>query len=320
MKIKNIKTISIVLMIIFAFTSCEKDDLAITAPQTDSKDILTFATQEDFENTLAKVNAMTKDQRMTWEKEQGFKSFGTICDEFYETINPEIFKSSDEVKTFVAKNSDKIEFYTSSDGETYCVTKDFKNPMRYLINKNQTCKISNKIISFAKTDLFSSKNLIQKAPNSTLSNISEYDRHEEGEIGSDTYRTHVWLETYFLSSSSYGLPGSNKYVVFVELKNFSLSLGIWWLKDASTTHRGYSFEISDGENNYSESSSYWENSPKTETISQDKFNKMFDTDQSKTPYFKSFEGEVKSTFSKKKNWFSSTILSTTITVNLNHHN
>ena len=154
-----------------------------------------------------------------------------------------------------------------------------------------------------------------------MSNISEYDRYEEGEIGSDTYRTHVWLETYFLSSSSYGLPGSNKYVVFVELKNFSRSLGIWWLKDASTRHRGYSFEISDGKNSYAASSNYWDGTQAiTETISQNKFNKIFDTDINKTPYFKSFEGEVKTTFYKKKNWFSSTILSTTVTVNLNYNN
>lgn len=264
---------------------------------------------------------MTKEERSAWENEKGFKSFGTICDEFYETIEPENFKSLDEIKAFVDKNSDKIEFYTSSDGETYCVTKDFKNPIKYLINKNQTCILSNNLISFAKNEKLSNISIIHKSSSNTLTNISKYDRYKEGEIGSDTYRTHVWLETYFFSSSSYGMPGSNEYITFVELKNFSRALGIWWLIDASTTHRGYYFTISDGEYSCSESPSFWDDSQaRTQTIDQIKYNKRFDTNVNRTPYFVSFDGEVKSTFYKKKNLFSSTILYTTITVNLNYNN
>jgi hypothetical protein len=322
MKIKTVKYILSVLLTIFAFTSCDKEDVTMIQSQTGAtKDILTFATQEDFDKTLAKVNSMTKEERLAWEKEQGFKSFGTICDEFYETINPESFKSVEEVKAFVAKNSDKIEFYTSSDGETYCVTKDFKNPMRHLINKNHKCIISDNIVNYSNNEKLNNINLMQKSPNSSLSTESNYERIEEDATGSDTYRTHVWLETYLLISGSVGLPGSNKYVVFVELKNFSRSLGIWWLKDASTTHMGYNFTISDGEYSYYDSPSYQNDSQaRTETINQNIYNKQFTTSVNKTPYFVSFDGEVKSTFSKKKNWFSSTMLYVTITVNLDYNN
>jgi len=94
---KNIFTIAIIA-IIFVLSSCEKDEVAQSQPQASTtKDILTFATQEDFDKTLAKVNAMTKEERLAWEKEQGFKSFGTMCDEFYETIDPSSFKSLEEV-------------------------------------------------------------------------------------------------------------------------------------------------------------------------------------------------------------------------------
>ncbi|GAB1414966.1 hypothetical protein MASR2M117_03720 [Paludibacter sp.] len=51
---------------------------------------------EEFNNTLLKVNSMTKSERLEWEKQQGFKSFGTICNEFYETIDPASFKSNEE--------------------------------------------------------------------------------------------------------------------------------------------------------------------------------------------------------------------------------
>jgi hypothetical protein len=38
-------------------------------------------------------------------KIERIKSFGQICDEFYQTIDPESFKSLEEVKAFVARNS-----------------------------------------------------------------------------------------------------------------------------------------------------------------------------------------------------------------------
>ena len=141
MKARLTKLILSVFVITFTLTGCSKDEGIISSTASSKQDILTFATIDEFNETLQKVNSMKPEERIAWEKEQGFKSYGTICDEFYKTVNPESFKNIDEVKIFVKKNSDKIELYTSSDGEIYCITKYFKNPKRYLLNKDKQYKI-----------------------------------------------------------------------------------------------------------------------------------------------------------------------------------
>lgn len=251
MKIKTVKYIFSALLIIFAFISCEKEDVALSQPKTnETKDILSFATQEDFYKTLAKVNAMTKEERLAWEKKQGFKSFGTICDEFYETINPSSFKSVEEVKAFVAKNSDKIEFYTSSDGETYCVTKDFLSAERYLTNINQACKINNKVIVYSSNEISANQSLFMKKATSAV--VTKDDKYGNcvikgpGWFDDDTYRVHAWIKT---ETAGY----NTCYWTTLEIKNFSLSGGIWWFIEAPVSFT-YNFVIRDS-NNYSFSAS-----------------------------------------------------------------
>ncbi len=273
MKIKTVKYILSVLLTIFAFTSCDKNELAISEIQKSTKtDILTFATQEDFDKTLTKVNAMTKEERLAWEKEQGFKSFGTICDEFYATIQPENFKSLEEVQVFVARNSDKIEFYTSSDGETYCVTKDFKNPMRYIINQNMLYVIGTSAYKRIGDNTYSSNisNLNALSNAKTLEDINridicedlmndkkskiqtsivtEDDAHGECVIkaskwyrSDDTYRVHAWIKT---ETAGY----NTCYWTTLQIKNFTLSVGIWWFIEASVNFT-YNFVITDNNNN-----------------------------------------------------------------------
>jgi hypothetical protein len=174
---------------------------------------------------------------LAWEKKQGFKSFGTVCDEFYETIDPESFKNVEEVKAFVAKNSDKIEFYTSSDGETYVVKKDFFTNERYLINNEQACKISNKIVVFSSNDIDATRSLFMKKTPTSF--ITEDDDYGNNSIGSDTYRINTWISTAFYA---------NQHKVALKVENFSRSLGIWWIKTAWTIVN-FTFTTTDSQNN-----------------------------------------------------------------------
>ncbi len=189
---------------------------------------------------------MTKEERSAWEKEQGFKSFGTICDEFYETIDPESFKNVEEVKAFVEKNSDKIEFYTSSDGEIYCVTKDFLSAQRYLTNSNQACIINNKVIVYSSNEIASNQSLfMKKAASAVVTKDDEYGNcviKGPGWFDDDTYRVHAWIKTE--------TAGNNTcYWTTLEIKNFALSGGIWWFIEAPVNFT-YNFVIRDS-NNYS---------------------------------------------------------------------
>lgn len=237
MKIRTIKYIFSVLMIIFALTSCDKEELIVSEPNTVSQQsILSFKTTEEFNTTLAKVTAMTKTERLAWEEEQGFKSLGTICDEFYETINPMDFKSINEVKIFVAKNSDKVEFYTSSDGETYCVSKGFNNAERYLMNKEGAYIISSVVIKNDDSKQIAENNTsntfgIQKAP---AAFVTSYEIIDNNVIGNDTYRMHIWIDTYNYFDSFEGMTFLKNEL---KLSNFARWLAIWWERTYSTEYR-----------------------------------------------------------------------------------
>ncbi len=267
MKIKTVKYILSVLLTIFAFTSCDKNELAISEIQKNTKtDILTFATQEDFDKTLAKVNAMTKEERLAWEKQQGFKSFGTICDEFYATIQPENFKSLEEVKAFVSKNSDKIELYTSSDGETYCEPKDYNGLFRNISGINEMFIIGDKAYKVVENKLVSSslKNIdelkkctkitfvensavfeIQPTVESGSSNIFKVSNaidnsaYKEGtiKIGSDNYKLKLYLRTTSyrnVSDPRNQSPYLSFYYAFRRTEsrqiNYARWMMIWWVK------------------------------------------------------------------------------------------
>lgn len=216
------------------FTACEKEDV-INHDTQKKENILVFKSIEEFDNTLAKVNAMTESERLEWEKQQGFKSFGTICDEFYETIEPEQFKSIEEVRTFVEKNNDKIEFYTSSDGEIYCVTKDFNNSKRYLMNENREYVIGSVIVKDEDNmqpyaDLTSNNSFGQQKVSGIP--VQSDDIIAQNKIGNDNYRMHIWIKT-FNSFDGYWTYLHRE----LKLSNFARWLAIWWERTYSTEYR-----------------------------------------------------------------------------------
>ncbi len=263
MKFRTLKYTFSALMIIFALISCEKDDIAIMEPQSAIKqDILSFATQEDFDKTLAKVNSMTKEERLAWEKEQGFKSFGTICDEFYATVDPTSFKSVEEVKAFVAKNTDKIDFYTSSDGETYCEPKDYNGLYRNISGTNEIFIIGNKVYKVIENNLVSTSleridelkrcNAISTVKNnpafeiqstrskiSKVTNVIDNSAYKEGtiKIGSDNYKLKLYLRTTSyrdLSDQRNQSPYLSFYYGYRRTEyrhiNYARWMMIWWVK------------------------------------------------------------------------------------------
>jgi len=235
------------------FTACEKEDVLNSDTKT-KKDILTFKSIEEFNNTLAKVNAMPELERLEWERQQGFKSFGTICDEFYETIEPKKFKSIEEIKSFVSANNDKIQFYENPNGDTYCVTNEFKNLERYILNKDRMYIIGTEafkkyneglvVSDISNIDkLKSAKNYdeldasigiksiqksspIQKASNANVTNADAYNDKVikgPGWGDDDTYRLHVWISTELGGSGT-------KHFSMLCIKNFYRALGIWFFK------------------------------------------------------------------------------------------
>lgn len=126
-------------------TSCDKNETPITVLENAKQDILTFNTNEEFTAALSKVNAMNNTERLTWEKSKGFKSFGTICNEVYQSIDPTKFKNLQEVKDTVAALSNFLEINQNQNGELYVDTKECINPARYLMNEDKMYIIGTKV-------------------------------------------------------------------------------------------------------------------------------------------------------------------------------
>lgn len=239
---KNIFTIAIIA-IFFVFTSCGKDELVIEPQVSTKTDILTFATQEELDKTLSKVNSMSKEERLSWEKKQGFKSFGTICDEFYETINPEQFKSFDEVKEFASKHSDKISL-SERYGEFYCEPQKNNVFERYIMNENSMYRIGKTtyyrsadgvfVVDSTSKDLANIQKSIKKSNASSKvssSFVTEYIVGDTSTIGSDHYRMMFTLSTYNTMMSL------TTYVVRqIKLDNYARWLAIWWLRTYNSTY------------------------------------------------------------------------------------
>lgn len=348
MKTKLTKLIICIFAITFAITGCSKDEDIISASANNKQDILTFATIAEFNETLQKVNSMNSAERMAWEKERNFKSFGTICNEFYKTIDYESFTSISEVKSFVANNSEKIKLCKNIDGELSCVTQEFDNPERYVMNENWMYIIGNKayrvfpenkkvscdlesISELASVKDFSeiTKSVCNffeiterlNAKSSTNSGDQYFERTEKKSIGSKNYQTIVRIEAVTLFWSSLGMPGNISYAIWYRIQNQSQFI-VWWYTDASTKYAPFSYKISNGYDNFTGKlydPFYWQTGTESFTKTDDDIKGYigeypYHEPQQSTasPYIVTFEGFVYSTFTK------STGEKTTITVNLKY--
>ena len=69
----------------------------------------------DYDNALSSLTQMSREEILDWEDSKGFRSFGSIADSIYYSINPDDFKSVDEIYEFVKNNEKYIELITDED-------------------------------------------------------------------------------------------------------------------------------------------------------------------------------------------------------------
>jgi hypothetical protein len=147
MKIKLIKLIICIFAITFAITGCSKDEDVVSSSTLASNklDILTFSTIAEFNETLQKVNSMTPENRIAWENEQGFKSFGTICDDYYYSLNPTDYKTIEQLKN--STNQDLLNVF-AEEGETFVEPKGVRSIERFIMNFDKMCVIGSNVYKF----------------------------------------------------------------------------------------------------------------------------------------------------------------------------
>lgn len=262
MKIKNIKYILSVLITIFALTSCVKEELNVAESQTTLKQsILTFSTQEEFNKTLAKVNAMSKTERNEWESLKGFKSYGTIASEKYYSIDFSKYNTINEIEN----DSDVLKYITifKEDNATFIVPKEISNNERYLMNKDAMYIIGNTAVKYfdgkkvttnlSNIDILKCSNnyltalkgtddtltKMQKSPILTEENtdrVKIFKKYDDTDSKTSTYMIRVHTAVY-----TYWVPSITIKQVFFIIQNYKKGfLGIYYLTNFPTT---FNFDI-----------------------------------------------------------------------------
>lgn len=141
MKHKNIIFAFFMIMIILISISCEQDihDAEI------KNELVKFESIQDYQNLKTQTVSMSPQQLDEFEKEKGFKSFGKKCDEFYNNIDISSFNSLEEIKQFVAKNSNYIQLIEDGNGEFELETKLYNRPDRYILNGDNMFQVGTSV-------------------------------------------------------------------------------------------------------------------------------------------------------------------------------
>jgi hypothetical protein len=224
------------------FLSCEKEE---TLSQNDMNEkILSFKSYEEFNQTLQKVNAMSVLERKTWETENDFKSFGTLCEEFYNNIDFESLKTIDQVKAIDSANI-YLKIFQES-GEYFIERNEMSTEVKYLINNDRMFIIGNIAYKFfdsniISTDAYNLKQLanvksFEDAQKNTLFTTSNSIRKAkeaismeeiQQEVDNGYFLTKVRIQTENFWSS---FPQTTKRETEFDVKNYKNGIFGWYLK------------------------------------------------------------------------------------------
>lgn len=124
---------ALLITVIAIFTSCEKDDANSVESQACSN-MLYFDSEEELVAEMNNVAKMTLGEKVQWEKSKGFNSIEIAAEKLYKSINPDNFKSKEEIVSFVEKNSNYLKLTLDGNGEYEIDTQLDESPFKYLAN------------------------------------------------------------------------------------------------------------------------------------------------------------------------------------------
>jgi hypothetical protein len=134
---------------------------------------------------------MTYEERLVWEKSKGFTSIELEAERLYESIDPEQFKSVDEVKSFVEKNSHLLKLVEDENGEFTLKTCLCNNTLKYLANPNGFFQISDSIYKVYNEGTISVD----------FDNYEELKNLDFNDVNNNSF-THVFNKMHFIEKSS----------------------------------------------------------------------------------------------------------------------
>ena len=177
--------------------SCSKDDVSKIDEVSAPTDILSFENDKEYNDELKRVLLMKSSELKAYEESKGYKSFGRKCDEVYNNVISEDFKSTGEIDAFVAKNSEYLQWIKDANGELTMETVLYKSGNRYLINTDRMYIIDKTVYKVFEKGIASTN--IENF--GKLKNIDEYSFNSKNEI-SDINYNYSNITSYFKSSIS----------------------------------------------------------------------------------------------------------------------
>lgn len=141
---------------LFFFNSCSKED-GLTIPTKTLQNIPTYSDESTLNDETQKILSLNKEERDKLETQKNYKSFGSICDDIYYSIELKKFKNIEEIKDFVSRNSEHLQLIPDQNGEYTLETKCYNNIYRYMINENQELIVGNILFKVSGEEIINPK-------------------------------------------------------------------------------------------------------------------------------------------------------------------
>lgn len=177
---KKIYLYIITALTIFIALACEKEE--INQADNSTMEILSFKTKEEFNETLNKVNQMSESERSEWEKSNGFKSYGTLSESFYYSINFDEIYTIEQLRS-LDPDSIYLKIFKSSD-EYHVERYEMNTKERYLMNSDKMFIIGTEVYKYFDSKLVYA-NISQINTLKQTKNISDIENNTSFSIKSN---------------------------------------------------------------------------------------------------------------------------------------
>lgn len=148
MTTKSMTRIAVVMAAFALFVGCKKEkaETKTNEPQaTPIEGMLHFNSAEEFAETQQKVTSMGDAERRDWERQQGFKSFATKCEELFEEFETKGINSDNDIYDFVKANPEYF-YIREEDGEKYLTSYLEFSSYYQFVDENRMLQIGNNLI------------------------------------------------------------------------------------------------------------------------------------------------------------------------------
>ena len=174
---------------VLCIVSCEKSNIETLKEG--------YSSIEELNAEINKTLAFSSmHERLAYEKSKGFTSFGSICDQIYESVVTDAsITTQEDLISLVKKYDEYLELITDEEGELYLETELYDNPKRYIINEQKEFIFADKVIKVF-DDGEISMNSDSKELLSNIENLNDFNAGKNDQINILLYQKQTLMESF----------------------------------------------------------------------------------------------------------------------------